>query len=240
MGSHTEKTYVISDIHGCYDEFEQLLASIPYMPGIDRLIFLGDYVDRGPRSKDVLEKMVHLCSDEHAVAIRGNHDEMFLDFINGEDPSVFLYNGGLHTILSYCGSNWFNEIDFLDGLSKAREYILKHFRSHVAFLRSLPLYYETKDHIFVHAGINPFYNNWKMQPFDDFIWIRDPFILNPTRVKKTVVFGHTPTIDIHGSGDIWFGGDKIGIDGGCVFGGQLNCLEISVISYKTYSVPSTQ
>ena len=60
----------------------------------------------------------------------------------------------------------------------------------------------------------------------DFMWIRAPFVQQRTVVKKTVVFGHTPAKDIHGKADVWFDRDKIGIDGGCAYGFQINCLEI--------------
>ncbi len=94
----------------------------------------------------------------------------------------------------------------------------------------MPHYYERDSHIFVQAGINPSYENWKeSQPINDFYWIRDEFFHVSTNLEKKVVFGHTPPVNLHGSEDIWFSpmGDKIGIDGGCVYGLKLNCLEIS-------------
>ncbi|WP_308860235.1 hypothetical protein [Paenibacillus radicibacter] len=100
----------------------------------------------------------------------------------------------------------------------------------------MPYYHEDDNNIFVHAGINPFYADWRKQSEDDFIWIRDIFIKCKTSLDKKVVFGHTPTIKIHDKEEIWFGEDKIGIDGGCCFGLQLNLLEISNEGYKTYFV----
>ncbi|TVY07238.1 metallophosphoesterase family protein [Paenibacillus cremeus] len=239
MRGSQRKTFVISDIHGCLVELEQLLTAIPFRKGKDQLILLGDYVDRGPNSKEVLERIIQLTETCHAVALRGNHDQMFLEFLEGEDPYSFIYNGGIHTLLSYCGPHWFDELDFFIGLEKAREYITTHFPTHVAFLQSLPLYYEAADHLFVHAGINPDYADWKNQPIDDFLWIREDFIDHPTGLEQPVVFGHTTTLDMEDAqGTVWFGGDKIGIDGGCVYGGQLNCLEIGPRGYRAYSVRS--
>ncbi|MBM7568831.1 hypothetical protein [Paenibacillus sacheonensis] len=74
--------------------------------------------------------------------------------------------------------------------------------------------------------MNPSYITWKEQSARDFLYIKEPFISASTAVDKPVIFGHTKTIDIHGSAGVWFGDGKIGIDGGCAYGYQLNCLEI--------------
>ncbi|GMX64602.1 metallophosphoesterase family protein [Paenibacillus elgii] len=235
------RTLVISDIHGCYDEFVDLLSVIKFAPAEDKLILLGDYCDRGFKSKNVIEMIMNLHKEWNAVVLRGNHDQMFIDwFINKNEIAAFdfLQNGGLQTIESYCGLNWFEDKNFEMGLSKAREFIQNHYKHHIDFLKILPVYHETDEFIFVHAGLNPFYENWKEQPFDDFLWLRDIFINNMTQVNKTVVFGHTPTIHMQETEDVWFGDGKIGIDGGCCFGFQLNCLEISEEGYRTYFVES--
>lgn len=120
-----------------------------------------------------------------------------------------------------------------------KEEIRQKYKHHLDFLSSLPLYHETEDHIFVHAGINPLIADWKQQEPYDFIWIREPFYTNPVvSTDKTVIFGHTSTMDLHDSEDIWFSplGDKIGVDGGCAYGQRLNCLEISGGAYITHFV----
>jgi serine/threonine protein phosphatase 1 len=234
---------VISDLHGCYETFVALLKKIKFSPKVDQLLLLGDYVDRGDHSKEVLEHVMRMVAGGEAIALRGNHDQRFLELVisnHSLHDAKFLEYGGVQTINSYCGTKHTLE-DLQDSciMEKAKAFIRKNYKEHIIFLDSLPLYYQDNDHIYVHAGLNPFYYNWRDQPEKDFIWIRDAFVKHPTIVEKTVVFGHTKTIDIHGSGDIWFGGDKIGIDGGCAYGLQLNCLEITLneedqVNYRSF------
>ncbi|MCI1763126.1 metallophosphoesterase family protein [Heyndrickxia oleronia] len=225
----------ISDIHGCYEEFIELLKITEYDPRKDQLFLLGDYVDRGKDSRKVIEKIMELVSNG-AIALRGNHDDWFLCFLN--DPSNVEYYltqgiGGFNTFISYLGfDNIKSENDINNAVSKIKE----KYSSHVKFLLDLPYYYETKDYIFTHAGINPFVLDWKndMQSLN---WIRWDFINNPTNLlTQTVVFGHTTCRTIHNSNDIWVSNDKIGIDGACCFGGQLNCLEITDKELNQYHV----
>lgn len=233
------RTLVISDIHGCYDEFNSLLEKAKYMPNQDKLILLGDYVDRGMKSKQVIEKIQFLKKEYGAIVLKGNHDQMFVDAMFSGEDGLWLNNGGYSTIESYCGFEFFEDGFEWDRYELAKKYIIDNYRQDVGFLKSLPLYYETKYHIFVHAGINPFYEDWKNQPDNDFIWIRNMFYNNKnSNTEKTVVFGHTATIELHDSTEIWFSpdGGKIGIDGSCAYGYQLNCLEINEDCYRTYSV----
>jgi serine/threonine protein phosphatase 1 len=218
-----DRTLVISDIHGCFFQFIELLNRVGYNADTDRLILLGDYVDRGNASKDVVEMVQKMVQGSNVIALRGNHDQRFIDLMMGDDECAtrFFQHGGLETLRSYA------RIDDEANWRSARESIREHYPHHLSFLSRLPLYHEDDQHIFVHAGLNPEYVNWKEQPTRDFMWIREKFIHQETSVKKTIIFGHTRTMDIHGSANIWFGGDKIGIDGGCSFGQQLNCLEIS-------------
>ncbi|USG66753.1 serine/threonine protein phosphatase [Brevibacillus ruminantium] len=233
------RVLAISDIHGMYDEFCELLAFISFSPDTDRLILLGDYIDRGPKSKEVVQKVKQLVTQYNAVAIRGNHDEMFLDFLlqsDQEKTDRYLRNGGRATIEAYCGQDWFSEGITDESIQRAKGYIREHYAEDISFLQQLPYYYETETHIFVHAGVNPAYENWKDTPPYEMIWIRDPFYHHPTREKRTVVFGHTTCSTLHEKPEIWFGEGKIGIDGGCTFGSQLNCLEILPDGYQVYAV----
>lgn len=236
-GDDIIRTLVISDIHGCYSQFSTLLNKVNYDYSEDNLVLLGDYVDRGFHSKEVIEKVIDLVK-AGAIALKGNHDQMMIDaFLNDQDD-LWLSNNGLQTIRSYIGNNFFEEGFNWDEYSKAKNFIKRHFEYHLEFLNSLPLYHETDNHIFVHAGINPLYENWKEQPEEDFIWIREVFYNNQTLLDKTVIFGHTPTpfLNSDGSANIWFGKDKIGIDGACCYGRNLLCLEISDDGYKQYKV----
>ncbi|WP_370570223.1 metallophosphoesterase family protein [Paenibacillus sp. JCM 10914] len=232
----------ISDIHGCYDEFNQLLDKVKYDPSTDKLILLGDYVDRGMKSKEVVEQVMALKANYGVITLRGNHDQMMLDAILLDTPehnSRWLRNGARLTIESYTGSDFLSGEMTPEKYAEGKAYIMEHYAHHLAFLDVLDFYYETESHIFVHAGLNPGVPDWKRQPEDDFIWIREPFFLYPTGLAKTVVFGHTPTLNLHETEHIWISpeGDKIGIDGACVYGKQLNCLEMSDDqSYQAYYV----
>ncbi|OPH62191.1 metallophosphoesterase [Paenibacillus ferrarius] len=238
------RTLVISDIHGCHTKFLKLLEHVKHDPAEDKLILLGDYMDRGLKSKEVIETVKNLVEHHKVVALRGNHDQMFLDAINGQDDYIFLHNGGINTIESYCGLNWFENhsgFDFNRYL-EAKDFIKRHYHEHIAFIDSLPFYHEDESHIYVHAGLSPYYTekDWKSQPTENFLWIRDIFLANKTPFSKTIVFGHTPTINLHKKPDIYFGEGKIGIDGGVCFGYQLNCLEIIAGEYNTYSTKEIQ
>ncbi|KRE99883.1 hypothetical protein ASG89_27565 [Paenibacillus sp. Soil766] len=230
-----KRLLVVSDIHGCADEFKELLDKVKFNPEEDQLILLGDYVDRGPASRETVEHVMLLVREKGAIALKGNHDQRFLEVMNGTDDLTemkFFEHGGIQTFQSFSGVRDFD-------LKTAKERIRANCSEHLAFLRELPLYYENDTHIFVHAGLNPAYVDWKTQPERDFIWIRAPFVQQKTVVKKIVVFGHTTTKDIHGKAEVWFDTDKIGIDGGCAYGLQLNLLEIKGKNqYRTYSVPS--
>jgi serine/threonine protein phosphatase 1 len=98
------RSYVIGDIHGCLDELRYLIEDLPIESG-DRLIFLGDYVDRGPNSKGVLTYIVELqkSDDLEVICLKGNHEDMFLAYLGlpGQHGDMFLYNGGYATLISY-------------------------------------------------------------------------------------------------------------------------------------------
>lgn len=238
MNKPIQRMLVMSDLHGMYDQFKKMLKQVHYKPFHDKLILLGDYVDRGEKSKEIVEEVMDLVHTYDALALRGNHDQMFLDWLLTNAPINeynFIRNGGIQTLNSYCGEDWIDK-----GTHWAKKYILDNYPVHVDFLRDLPYFYETDEFIFVHAGLNPFYENWKLTPTEDMLWIRDLFHHNQTHTDKTVIFGHTPCINLHGSPDVWFAGDKIGIDGACVYGYQLNCLEITDEGFTQYYMPSNE
>ncbi|MEX1030670.1 MAG: serine/threonine protein phosphatase [Paenibacillaceae bacterium] len=151
------------------------------------------------------------------------------------EDGKFFEHGGLQLLDSYCVATRGQSNE--SRLAHAKTFISTNYKQHLTFLANLPLYHEDHNYIYVHAGLNPNFMNWREQPERDFMYIKDPFIYHPTVVTKPVVFGHTNTMDIHGSADIWFGGDKIGIDGGCAYGMQLNALEIKDSRHcQTYKV----
>lgn len=233
-----KRTLVVSDIHGCYSPFNDLLELMNYRPGEDQLILLGDYVDRGPRSREVVEQIIGLVEKDGAIAIQGNHDERLVDVMLERSEQAlmkFSGHGGRQTAESYAGIRQ-GSIDHI--IERAKQNIQQHYMHHMNFLDELPYYYEDEHFIYVHAGLNPSFLNWREQPARDFLYIKEPFLSRPTVVNKTVIFGHTKTIDIQGNAGIWFGDGKIGIDGGCATGHQLNGLEITGPSdFQFYAVP---
>lgn len=241
-GEIAVRTLAISDIHGCLDELNLLLHKVSYDPQQDKLVLLGDYVDRGPNSRGVVEQVKAFKEKWGVITLRGNHDQMMYDAIVVDSEPLnarWIRNGARQTLESYCGADFFGEGMGPERYAEAKSHVKNHYMHHLEFLGGLDFYHETDTHIFVHAGINPQYENWKDQPQDDFIWIREPFFQYPTGRAQKVVFGHTPVSYLHESDGIWFSPmeDKIGIDGGCAFGKQLHCLEIGEHGeYKMYSV----
>lgn len=228
---------MISDIHGCYDELVKLLKKAKYAPSVDQLILLGDYCDRGLKSKEVIEQVERLVEQGNVIALRGNHDQMFIDAMESNDNAVWIENGGLGTLKSYVGRDWFKQGFNYAEYNKAKAFIKLHYQHHIDFLSSLPLYAEDDRHIFVHAGIDPDHSgDFRLQPAKSFLWGSEEFLDRANLSNKTVVFGHIPTKRLHNSANIFFGDKKIGIDGGCCFGLQLNGLEIKGAGYKTYAV----
>jgi serine/threonine protein phosphatase 1 len=154
------RTLVISDIHGCYDAWIVLLKKVAFHPKVDRLILLGDYVDRGNQSKEVMEHLIRMVQSGEAIALRGNHDQRFLEWItinNTYNDTKFIEHGGLQTINSYCHNRYLLD-DLLKPkiLEQAKATIRTNYRTHIEFIDSLPLYCEDAHHIYVHAGLNPF------------------------------------------------------------------------------------
>jgi len=237
-----QRTLVISDIHGCLRPFEALLARCGYEPEQDQLILLGDFVDKGPQSKEVVDKVRQMVRREGVIALRGNHDQRLLDMALSSDPTAvakFMLHGGRATAQSYLETDFGGEWELSERLPELRRKLQTDYAEHLAFLNGLPYYYEGPRHIFVHAGLDPAYPDWRKQPVRQFMYIKESFYRHRTQVAKTVVFGHTKTVDLHGKPDIWFGGDKIGVDGGCSSGLQLNALAIREDGgYDTYAVPA--
>ncbi|MBN6205056.1 serine/threonine protein phosphatase [Ralstonia pickettii] len=232
-----KRILAISDIHGCYNELVQLLELNNYNPKEDQLILLGDYIDRGPESKRTVTYIMQLV-EEGAIALKGNHDQMFLEFIYSNNPNKerrYLINGGMTTLETYVGKDHFPENAAGEQLHSAKQLMKEDDREHLDFLSNLPYYFETENHLFVHAGIDPSLDDWKDTPDYDKTWIRHEFLEFDHPHNLTIVHGHSPTQYIRGKKDnsVYFGNKKIGIDGACAYGGRLNCLIITGDSYET-------
>lgn len=242
-----QRTIAISDIHGCVDELNELLTRMKYTSNRDRLILLGDYVDRGRDSRGTVKRVMELVR-EGAIALRGNHDQRLVDLARARDELTihkFLTHGGLATASSYLGetidlSEWIEGQDAsLRNIERLRERLNDQYEDHISFLNELPLYAEDERHLYVHAGIHPDYRDrWQSQPAHEFMYVKEPFWRNPTGLNRKVLFGHTRAVELHGKPSVWFANDKIGIDGGCAYGQQLNGIEITSSGYAVWSVPS--
>ena len=215
--------FAVGDIHGECEMLEELLAKLPLQEG-DRVVFVGDYVDRGPDSRGVVDLLLAFAREWPCVFLLGNHESMFLDFIGWRSPlyfagDAFLMNGGDRTLASY---GFFDVDDPPSG----------HFelpRQHEKFYRDLQLYHREGDYLFVHAGIGRELSNEtdlefalrKVYP-EDMLWDRTSIDL-PNRLGVTVVFGHTPRPDF----DVrWNQPFSIGIDTGAVYGGRLTAIRL--------------
>jgi serine/threonine protein phosphatase 1 len=194
--------YAISDIHGCNKTFRYLVQEVLQLKPGDQLYLLGDYIDRGPDTKGVLDFIMELQEKQYQVTtLMGNHEDMMLQALEGDEYLEHWYMNGGHQAMTSFGVN---------DLSAIPEKYWK-------FLFQLDFYVELEDYLLVHAGFdfespNPFQNQKAM------LWIRD-FKLDETYTNgKTIVHGHTP-IPVFEIEDAVADTDNkiIDIDGGCVF-----------------------
>lgn len=202
--------YAVGDIHGCLDQLQMLLEEVQPDLEKDILLFVGDYIDRGPDSRGVVDYVLKLQQKyprEHVICLKGNHEAMFLDFLEGRERELFLFNGGLGTLRDYWGFNWDN----------LKELLLP--PEHARFYQELRPYYETADYIFVHGGLKPGVPLPEQQE-KDLLWIRGEFITSMEDFGRLVVFGHTPFKSP------MVMPNKIGIDTGAVYGNFLTCLKL--------------
>jgi serine/threonine protein phosphatase 1 len=211
--------YAIGDIHGMREELGELLKQLPLASG-DELVFIGDYVDRGPDPAGVVTDLIELSSRVKCTFLMGNHESMFLSYLGwpgaqhfGAD--AFLQNGGGQTLESY-------------GYFKADgDFELP--PDHEAFYRALRMYYVVGQYAFVHAGLSrealrlsdTEYALSKERP-RDLLWQRATAEL-PHSLGVTVVYGHTPMPDMRVRWNLPY---SIGIDTGAVYGGRLTALRL--------------
>ena len=218
------RIYAIGDIHGRFDllrQMHRMIAEDASDLGEVRkvLVYLGDYVDRGSSSRQVIDHLLEEPLPQFdAVYLSGNHEEMRLAFL--DDASVgpmWMFNGGDATLLSY-------GVGPTEGVTieqKHREMQIGLHqnlpRTHLEFLRSLKLYHVENDYLFVHAGLVPG-QPIETQSAEDLLWIREEFIDSEADHGKCVVHGHT----IVAEPDIR--ANRIAIDTGAYFSNTLSCL----------------
>jgi len=221
------RVFAVGDIHGRCDLLEYLVermmerAALPRAGHVDNvLVFLGDYIDRGPDSRGVIE---HLMALENRlpgwglVFVRGNHDQTLLDFL--EAPEIYRawrHYGAAQTLLSYgvMPPRFDDAADF----QRARDEFARNCPlSHIEFFARTVLRHSEGDYLFVHAGIRPGIRLDRQSP-EDLMQIRDDFLFSRRRFEKIVVHGHTPNdepVEL---------GNRIGIDTGAHATGVLTAL----------------
>ena len=216
------RIYAIGDIHGRLDLLDEILVRIDadkaqHPTSNATRVFLGDYIDRGPDSKRVLDRLISCCVAQPTVCLMGNHEAYLHEFLKNPDIlSVWRRYGGLDTLLSY-------------GLAPTMKTEAKEHRklasdlnrllpfSHRDFLSRLKQYFICGDYFFVHAGVRPGICLTE-QSEDDLLWIREDFLQYEDDFGKVVVHGHTPVLepDVRPN--------RINIDTGAYATGRLTCL----------------
>jgi serine/threonine protein phosphatase 1 len=220
------RVYAIGDIHGRRDLLDSLLRRIEKDAAsrrpVDReiIIFIGDYIDRGPQSREVIDRLLEpMPRAMEPVFLLGNHERILLDTLrNAEMLSLWLPNGGQATLRSY-------GIDLLNMASRPASSAAVSWleqaipESHRAFLNGLQLYKEIGDYLFVHAGLRPGVP-LADQSNHDLLWIRADFLDHDGDFGRVVVHGHTATFepDVRAN--------RIGIDTGAVKTGRLTALNL--------------
>ncbi len=216
------RVYAVGDIHGRADLLARLLTRIDddlkARPTTDSVqVFLGDYIDRGPSSREVIDLLIARRQEHVTIFLKGNHEDYALKFLS--DPTVlskWKELGGLDTLLSYgLTPEWRDDPESPHRVATALTQALPD--AHHRFLQGLALSFTCGDYFFAHAGVRPGVP-LQAQFQRDLFWIRDDFLLHEEDFGKIVVHGHTPARepDIRSN--------RINIDTGAYATGRLTCL----------------
>jgi serine/threonine protein phosphatase 1 len=219
----TERLFAIGDIHGCYPQFRELVELKIQINKNDTLVLIGDYIDRGFQSKEVIDYIIDLQQEGfNIIPLLGNHEATLLNVLENEEVfPKWIQNGGSETMHSF-------GIKSLKGLD----------RRYLDFFKGLPFYYVCNNFLFVHAG----FNDELVNPFDDtyeMLWTRREKYANPLFAGKTIIHGHTPITETQCQYLVTARAQAFNIDTGCVYSdkegyGLLTALEL--YSYNLFSV----
>jgi serine/threonine protein phosphatase 1 len=208
--------FAIGDIHGCASELRLLLNKLPLTPD-STVVFLGDYIDRGPQSKEVVDTILELRQTCHVVTLKGNHEDLLLSFLENprsQKAGQFIFNGGSATLASYSDSqgDW--------SMPPA----------HLEFFKQLQLNYLWDRYIFVHANVPdvPYEGFVPQKHAESLMWSRQAFSSREHPWALTVVHGHTPIRQPYISNT------NINLDTGCAYSHLLTAMEFP--SQRLYSV----
>jgi len=218
------RVYAIGDLHGRADLLEQVVTRIEAdgtRRPIDReiWIFLGDYVDRGPDTRAVLDRLILLTQSRSVVCLKGNHDRALLRFLESPDDADDLMSlGGLATAMSY-GLRPTYSLNREQRASLSADLLDAMPALHRRFLERLAVSYQLGGYFFCHAGVRPGMPLTQQQE-RDLLWIREDFLDHEGNFGKIVVHGHTP-VDVP---DVRK--NRINIDTGAFATGRLTCIAL--------------
>lgn len=218
------RVYAIGDVHGRADALRDVFARIDadtasWSGRRPVQVFLGDYVDRGPASREVLDLLIARGRTHETLLLKGNHESMFMAFF--ANPSMLAnwrMNGGLQTLISYGLKPSLNPTAE-EQTELAEQLAIRTPRAHRKLIEGMPMSFTCGDFFFVHAGVRPGVP-LKEQKEEDLLWIREDFLLHERDYEKVIVHGHTPVAapEVHRN--------RINIDTGAYATGRLTCLVI--------------
>ena len=218
------RIYAVGDVHGRVDLLTQLVARIDADLAANPIsrpiqVFLGDYVDRGPASRQVLESLIEWSRTHETIYLKGNHEVFLTEFLH--DPALieeWSQFGGIETLISY-GIIPPTKLDFAEQDRLATELAGALPQTHRRFLAALRSFFICGDFFFVHAGVRPGVSLTR-QDDQDLFWIRDEFLSCEDDFGKIIIHGHTPVQvpDVRSN--------RINIDTGAYATGRLTCLRI--------------
>jgi len=228
------RVYAIGDIHGRSDLLRRIHALIEAdgdgFPGRKEVVYLGDYIDRGLESSEVLDLLIAGPPDGCTpVYLRGNHEDALLQFLqNHEVGEPWLTFGGEATLVSYgiaFNPSTTAEEDWQNLQADLKAQIPP---MHLTFLNGLKSSHSVGGYFFAHAGIRPGVPLERQSP-KDLMWIRDDFLTSPVDHGKVIVHGHSITFDPQKRGN------RIGIDTGAYATGTLSCLVLEDTSQRIFT-----
>lgn len=239
---------MIGDLHGDREQLDRLLSRLPPLGPDDTLVFLGDYIDRGPDSRGVVQRVREIADGiarrgGRCVTLRGNHEQAWLDSLVEPNPGFLLPqgNGCRQTVKSFASDEPLSDDDLVLRLLQPRGWFPPDVED---WMRGLPTWFEDDHAIYVHAGLEGEGHVW-LHPSQsnprNLLWCREPdFFAN--YAGKRLCFGHTLVKDLpkqpaslpaqiidrvlHRHDSIWVQGDLIGLDTGCGKGGHLSAIEL--------------
>jgi serine/threonine protein phosphatase 1 len=235
------KTFVVGDIHGRCAQLHSLLNMLQRDEASDTLVFLGDLIDRGFDAPGCVEQVYQLCraSPERVICLRGNHEQMMLDFIAGTTNLwITPVTGGERTFEQYTNQSLMARTD--QELNEARRLIERSVPAeHLEFFRGLPLYHEDDHALYVHAGLDHGKHPRDSRP-EALLWSRDMDFYKHYQ-GKPCVFGHTPTTFLPlrgrlGRHGIYIFNSAVGLDTGYNHQSPLSCLSLPDFTlYQTFA-----